>query len=58
MHVEQLFVESDLDVCGACKEESRSYNLLVCYPLAVVRPRLVGGHLCFRGPDQIFTSIA
>ena len=58
MHVEQGFVESDLDLCGACKEESRSYKPLVCHPLAVVGPKLVAGHLCFRGPHRVFVSIA
>ena len=51
-------MESDLLVCGVCKREFRSYKLLVCNPLAVFGPSLEGGHLCFRGPDQVFTSVA
>ena len=51
-------MESDLHVCGACKGEFRSYKLLVCNPLAVLGPSLEGGYLCFRGPDQVFASIA
>ena len=51
-------MKSDLHVCGACKGEFRSYKPLVYNPLAVIEPSLEGGHLCFRGPDQVFPSIA
>ena len=51
-------MESDLHVCGACKGEFRSYKPLVGNPLAVFGPRLEGDYLCFRGPDQVFASIA
>ena len=51
-------MESDLHICGACKGELRSYKLLVCNPLAAFGPSLEGGHLYFRGPDQVFASVA
>ena len=50
-YLEQGSVESDLHACSVCKEEFRSNKPLVCSPLAVFRPRLVGGHLCFEGTD-------
>ena len=50
-YLEQESLESNLYVCTMCKEEFRSYKLLVCNPLAVLEPRSIGGHLCFEGLD-------